>query len=43
MFKTRVLALLEFADYVFCNHHEAEALGEAMGWGVSHTISVIVK
>lgn len=34
MFKTRVLALLEYADFVFCNHHEAAALGEAMGWGV---------
>ena len=25
MFKERVLALLEYADYVFCNHHEAAA------------------
>jgi len=32
-FKKRVLALREYADFVFCNHHEAEALGEAMGWG----------
>jgi len=33
VFRGRVLALLEYADYVFCNHHEAAALGEAMGWG----------
>jgi hypothetical protein len=33
IFRERVLALLEYADYVFCNHHEAEALGQVMGWG----------
>jgi adenosine kinase len=33
LFRERVLALLEYADYVFCNHHEAEALGQVMGWG----------
>eukprot|EP01108_Squamamoeba_japonica_P002516 TRINITY_DN2210_c0_g1_i3.p1 TRINITY_DN2210_c0_g1~~TRINITY_DN2210_c0_g1_i3.p1 ORF type:complete len:378 (-),score=220.30 TRINITY_DN2210_c0_g1_i3:388-1455(-) len=33
IFKERVLALFEYADYVFCNEHEAAALGEAMGWG----------
>jgi adenosine kinase len=32
-FRERVLALLEYADYVFCNHLEAGALGQAMGWG----------
>lgn len=34
IFKERVLALLEYADYVFCNNDEAAALGAAMEWGV---------
>jgi len=33
VFRVRVLALIEHADFVFCNHLEAAALGQAMGWG----------
>jgi adenosine kinase len=37
VFRERVLALLHYADYVFCNHLEAAALGQVMGWGADLT------
>lgn len=32
IFWDRVLKLIEFSDYVICNHHEAEALIKVNGW-----------